>query len=326
MLEYWTTGSLALSPQHSITPTLHYPNIHALFLIMFEQVSHVVMVMRDLAPCQAFYSDAVGLTEIGRSEGPAGPVCLFRLGPSVLELHQDPSAPPPVADPDNPAEIPAAWMPVNHIALFAESADGVYSALKEDVPFKGPPHTTPVGHRNTQRALMGFFDPNGFNVQVSEPVDPRSHLEPRRNAKREMAGESRGKLFGGIDHISLGCSDFGASRAFYGDTLGLEEFFYSTSREEGQEVSGDFEQGAFAVGGTDIELATRPSDGGPGTVRQLGLSTSDIDRAYEVLRDRGLQPDGPPSESTPIPQVRRRAFTLRDPDDLSVQITQSIQG
>lgn len=292
---------------------------------MFQQVSHVVMVMRDLAPCQAFYRDAVGLTEIDRSEGPAGPICIFKLGPTVLELHQAPSASPPVADPDNPAEIPAAWIPVNHIALFTESADGVYSALKENVPFYCPPHTTAVGHRNTQRALLGFFDPNGFNVQVSQPVDPRSHLEPRRSAKREMASESRGALFGGIDHISLGCSNFSASRTFYSEKLGLEEFFYSTSREEGQAVAEGFEQGAYAIGGTDIELAAGSSDGGPGTIRQLGLSTADIDAAYEALRDRGLQPDGPPSESAPVRGLRRSTFTLRDPDGLNVQIAQSLK-
>ena len=136
---------------------------------------------------------------------------------------------------------------------------------------------------------MAFQDPNGFNVQISETIDTRDELEARRSAKRQMAEGSDG-LFGGIDHISTYCSDFSANRSFYTEILGLEEFFYSNTREEGEVVVTEFEQGAFAVGGTDIELASDETwtDIGPGTIQQLGFSTDDIDHAFKVLRERSV--------------------------------------
>lgn len=294
---------------------------------MLLQVSHVVMVVQDLAACRAHYGDALNLAEIGQGVGANGrAVCLFRIGPTLLELQQNPAAPttgPHATDQADQTMRPA----INHLALYVDSIDRAYDSLKDrDIGLQGVPHTTAVGHRNMQRALLAFTDPNGFTVQISETIDSRSHLEGRRTAKRNMAASQEASgLFGGIDHISMYCTDFSASRAFYTEKLGLEEFFHSTTREPGETVAPGFEQGAFAVGGTDIELATDETWRAvePGTIRQLGFSTADIDQAYELLKDRGIQPDSPPSEWTPLPEVRQRAFTLRGPDGLTVQIAQS---
>ena len=99
-----------------------------------------------------------------------------------------------------------------------------------------------------------------------------------------MAAQTREtSLFGGIDHISSYCTDFKSNRSIYRDILGLDEFFYSTTREEGVEVAAGFEQGAFAIGGTDIDLASddewRHLARGP--IRGLGFQTDYIDRVRE---------------------------------------------
>ena len=96
------------------------------------------------------------------------------------------------------------------------------------------------------------------------------------------------------------------------------------TREPGQAVEAGFAQSAYAVGGTDIELASKATVGPikPGTIRQLGFWTDDIDGAYGSLMDRGVALDRPPSEWTPLPGMRRRAFSLQGPDGLRIQIAQ----
>lgn len=95
-----------------------------------------------------------------------------------------------------------------------------------------------------QRSLVSFEDPFGFTLQLSQTIDPRTQVAPMLEAKKAMAGNTAGTgAFGGIDHISTYCNDFTANRTLYRDILGLAEFFYSTTREEGVEVGTGFEQG-----------------------------------------------------------------------------------
>ena len=218
---------------------------------------------------------------------------------------------------------------IDHFALYVDDLEATYEILKDrDIVFNGAPHTTELGHRNMQRALVTCTDPNGFHIQLAEVVDPRPHLTGRRAAKKQMTQASRAEamLFGGMDHISTYCTDFRATRAFYKDILGLEEFFHSTTREQGVEVTAGFEQGAFAIGGTDIELATDEhwQELGPGPIRQLGFATDDIDQMYEIVLRRGAKPDGPPADSLPTAHLPRRAFTLKGPDGLVVQVVQAL--
>lgn len=280
---------------------------------MLTEVGHIVMAVRNLPACRAHYGEALGLPEI---DGSSAEQCAFRIGPAILELRLDSAAPDAVD----------ARPVVDHFALLVDDLDRVYTALRERaVDFLAEPATTALGHRNMQRALATLSDPEGFHLQLSQTVDPRPHLEARRSAKRHMAGVTTG-LFGGIDHISTYCTDFARTRDFYTRQLGLEEFFHSTTREEGQVVVPGFAQSAFAVGGTDIELAVYDTQTPvrPDAVRQLGFATDDVDRAFRDLQDRGLVLDGPPAEQAPLPGLRQRAFTLRSPDGLQIQIAQAL--
>ena len=288
---------------------------------MLTQLNHMVMAVDDLAACRAIYGGPLDLEEI--EETADGTACLFRVGPTLLEMRQ--TLPTPSTGPPVPTEE-STRPEVNHIALYVDSIDRAYASLKDgDIGLLGPPAATAVGHRNMQRSLLAFKDPNKFSVQISETIDPRSHLESRREAKRVMAASSgASRLFRGVDHIAMYCTDYSATRRFYGELLGLEEFFHSTTREPGEPVAPGFEQGAFAVGGTDIEMASDDTWNkiGPGAVSQLGFSTADIEETYTVLRDKGIEPDAPPAEWTPCTGVRQRAFTMCDPDGLIIQISQ----
>ena len=163
---------------------------------MLLQLNHMVMRVRDLAACRAVYGGPFGLEEIGEGAGPEQKVAFFRVGPTLLELRQEPAV-PASGDPTLRPEV-------NHIALYVDSIDKAYDALKGTDGLQGPPAATAVGHRNMQRSLLAFSDPNGFTVQVSETIDRRDHLESRREAKRIMAASAGASgLFRGIDHIAM---------------------------------------------------------------------------------------------------------------------------
>lgn len=105
----------------------------------------------------------------------------------------------------------------------------------------------------------------------------------------------------------------------------MEEFFYNNKREEGKPVEPGFEQAAFAIGGTDIELATSQAwdEVGPGPVRVLGLWSDDVDGDYLAIKDR-VGTDGEPSKMQSLTDLRMRAFTVRGPDGQPVQIAQAV--
>ena len=288
---------------------------------MLDELAHLQLAVADLSASRALYGGELGLVEMGSGRDANGcDFCLFAVGPSILELRQDPAArsrsehvedgvvQPPVAD---------------HYALLVDDMDSTYATLKNrDISFLNEPTVTPIGHRNMQRALLAFEDPDGLHVQISETVDPRPQVEDRRAAKRRMSKAGPGGPFGGFDHVSTYCVDFAAAREFYGTHLEMDEFFHSATREAGETVKAGFAQAAFAVGGTDIELATAPLESPlqAGHIRKLTFSTSrDLDAACRQLRDRGVALEEP-SEWTPLPDVRWRSVDVRSADGLVIGI------
>lgn len=307
---------------------------------MLGEVAYVALAVRDIDACRAVYGSQLGLSELESGSDGDREVCVFAVGPSALVLRADPAAPVAPAISAASGDLAPPPAVVDHFALHTSSADDAYAALKKSgLASLTEPSTTAVGHRNMQRTLLAFEDPNGLHVQISETVDPRPHLEGRRAAKRRMAAFDSGAgptdgvrltggrpSFGGFDHISTYCADFERTRAFYKEQLELEEFFHSATREAGLALEPGFAQSAFAIGGTDLELATHASGAtaGPTTVRELGFWTDDVDRAYRILKDGGGAVGDPPSEGVTPPHIRSRAIALRGPDGLLMAIAQRL--
>ena len=204
-----------------------YPRRETVY--MLTQLSHVVMAVPDLESCLEFYGKSLGLPDSGGGTDVSGKAFRrYGIGPSDLILLEDPTAEPY-------ARLAGrVRTEVDHFALYVEDLDTVFETLQgRGIPFRDRPHTTELGHRNMQRSLVSFEDPNGFTLQLSQTVDPRPHLMTRKEAKKSMAGQAPDTgLFGGIDHVSSYCTDYKANRTLYRDILGLDEFFYSTTREE----------------------------------------------------------------------------------------------
>ena len=288
---------------------------------MLNRLLHVAMAVPDLASCTDFYGRALGLPDSGEGVDSHGHAFRkYRIGPTDLILSEDPAA-VPYAD-----LAGSARTEVDHFALYVDDVADVYETLRSrGISFRDRPHTTELGHRNMQRSLVSFVDPSGFTLQLSQTVDPRPRLAARIEAKKVMSGmagqTAAPSPFGGIDHISSYCTDFTANRTLYRDILGLDEFFYSTAREEGASVGTGFEQGAFAVGGTDIELASddewRHLAHGP--VRGLGLQTDQIDRARASLRAQGVPFEERTSDGA-LYCPGRSSLAFNSPDGMQLHI------
>lgn len=271
-------------------------------------IAHVHLATRDLADSRGLYADALGLPILDAGDdGDGRDTCVLGIGPSRLVLRADPDAPPGTPAEGDPRPV------VDHLALLVEDMDAAYARLLErGVPVHGEPKATAIGHRNMQRVLVTFVDPNGFHIQLSQTIDPRPHLDGRKQAKRRMASAGDAAvLYRGIDHISTYCADFEPTRSFYRDLVGLEEFFHSTTREEGLAVEPGFGQSAYATGGTDVELATVAPEHslGPGAVTQLGFWCDDLEAARRTAASQGV-----------ACTVAGGAVSLRNPDELAVQL------
>ena len=285
---------------------------------MLDEVAHLKLAVRDLGVSRSLYGEQLGLEEVAGGTTPDGcEVCLFAVGPSILELRQAPAS--TSHDCGQPEQPPV----IAHFALLVDDLQATYDTLKtRNIPFLGEPSATAIGHRNMQRALLAFEDPDGLHVQISETIDPRPHIVARKAAKHRMAAGTTG-LFGGFDHISTYCLDFASARAFFAAQLGLDEFFHSTAREVGESVESGFAQAAFAVGGTDIELATAPLDAplSEGVIRQLSFWTSDLDTAARHLLENGARL-ADPEDWMPLADLRGRVLSTRSPDGLDVRVVE----
>jgi len=292
---------------------------------MLSGISYLALGVRDFAACRAFYGHKVGLHEVAGGTTAGGiPSCALRVGRSTLELWEDPAAPvlhtPATGDPPQPPSQ------IGHYSFLARDNAEVFAALKdrEIDPLWGP-NVQPLDHAFMQRSLVEFRDPNGIIVQVSEIVDPRPHLEARRAAKRACIGVAgAGEMFPAFDHISMCCTHFEVTRAFYTQALGLPELVLRTTAEPGAELKPGFAQSVFAAGCTDIEmysdaelLALQPN-----AARRLGFWSDDVEGIYRHLRQKGVALDGPLADTVLPSGEWRLAFTLRDPDGLAIQIVQ----
>lgn len=285
---------------------------------MIEELSHIVIALPDLQVGGAFYGKELGLLERPGGVSDIAEI-VFEVGPSLLALRLDPDAP-------TREELDGPVPTVDHLSFLVDSLDKSWSVLKNrDIDFYSEPMITAPGHRNMQRALLGIRDPFGYVLQVSETVDPRPEVAERRGAKTQMAeSASTSGPFDGIDHISTYCSNFARTRSFYLEQLGLEEFFHSTAREEGTEVTEGFGQSAYALGGTDVELTCQPScEILPGPVVELGFRASDVEGLYGDLKKNSCPTEGQPTEA-PIFGMASLSFTACNPDGVPLRIFQSI--
>ena len=291
---------------------------------MLTAIGRLQMRVLDLAACTEFYRDVLGLPKIARGTGAGGRAsAAFAVGPSVLEVQEDPGAVSGLLPSGGPneewVEVPGS---VNHLALYVDDNDPVYAALKGKAPeayVHGGPQAQPLGHTYLQRSLIDYWDPSGLIIQISETIDDRPEVQAHRREKEEVRRATGGDgFFHGFDHLSIYITDTAATRALFVDQLGMPEI--GDGNMEGRN------QAVFAVGLTDLEMnesdAYRHKVLGPGIIDTVGFWTDDVDRAYASLKEAGVAVSGPPADVTALPGFSLRAFELEGPDGLPLEVAE----
>jgi catechol 2,3-dioxygenase-like lactoylglutathione lyase family enzyme len=114
--------------------------------------------------------------------------------------------------------------------------------------------------------------------------------------------------------VVVGCSDLGASQAFYRDVLGLSSSGTSTYADaRGPEV--------FSIELTSVAAAPRPRIATDLGLYRLAMLTDDLDHDYDALTAAGVRPYSPPANldmGPGLPQLR--ALFFPDPDGTTFEL------
>ena len=264
----------------------------------------------------------MGLTEFGASGGrDGGRSSTFVVGESVLECIEDPDAVVgrlPTGEERDWVDVPGS---VNHFALYVDDIYAAYGQLKgkaEPRTLKDGPEAMPLGHTYLQRSLLDFVDPSGFVVQIAEVIEPGEEMQRRKAAKQGLASEpSDSGMMRGFDHFSIYVRDPAATRSFYVEKLGMEEY--------GQRDVEGTDQWVLMVGLTDLEFnlseAYKDKQLGAGIVSMFGFWTDDLQQAHSLLAAKGVAPGDIATRDAGLPYAVR-SFSCVDPDGLPIEISE----
>ena len=289
---------------------------------MLTGIGRIEMRVLDLDACRAFYRDAMGLTEFGASGDRDGArSSTFVVGESVLECIEDPDAVVgrlPTGEERDWVDVPGS---VNHFALYVDDIYAAYGQLKgkaEPRTLKDGPEAMPLGHTYLQRSLLDFVDPSGFAVQIAEVIEPGEEMQRRKAAKQGLASEpSDSGMMRGFDHFSIYVRDPAATRSFYVEKLGMEEY--------GQRDVEGTDQWVLMVGLTDLEFnlseAYKDKQLGAGIVSMFGFWTDDLQQAHSLLAAKGVAPGDIATRDAGLPYAVR-SFSCVDPDGLPIEISE----
>ena len=297
---------------------------------MITGIAYLEFGVRDLDACRHLLVTGLGLDELGHGTGQDGErVAIIAGGSSLLQLHEHAVAVSELADDGSSRDYLEVPGSIQHISFYTQDNQRVYDNLKDviqrtrDVPLGDGPSEQPLYHSYIQRSLVTFRMPDGYGVQVSESIDPRTHLVERLAFKKGQADAGASHHFQGLDHIHILTQDVTAERRFLGRLLGLEELEHRT--ETYPPVAG-YEEATFGAGMTELEVSqsdvTRDRTLGPGSIRAMGFWTDNVDEACGALAGRGLAIEAEPGPRSPLPEVPRRGFTFRGLGGLSLEIAQ----
>ena len=304
---------------------------------MITNLAYIEMRVRDFDECVDVYGRTLGLTElqnttavltekgewVSTASSEAGDrEAIFQVGDSFLILHEDADALTQILP--NGDLIPGGQVPgaVTHLSFYVDGNHHAFSHWKgffdgyRYALTKAGPAVQPMNHSYLQRSLLEFADPNGYTIQVSEIVDPRSSKQGRRQEKVERASRCTGGLIKGFDHLNMRCSDIDFTRELYADKLDLSVVDHSESDQH--------EGYVFAAGLCDLELGASkagvdPELLGPGVVGSMGLWCDDLDSLISRIGHTGA-----PAERDLALGVPVRSITLDSGDGFVIELAQPL--
>jgi len=251
---------------------------------MWSHLDHVILAVRDLAAAERTYARLLGRSASWRGEHPALGTenALFRLGEAYLELLA-------------PAEGGGAWLHERleaqgegllGFALATPDADACAKALAErglhpQPPARGIGRDSESGAFREWRNVM--LPPAETRGVLVFGIEHRSALELLPEVP--PAGPPAAAVHG-IDHVVVQTADAEATRALYGERLGLRLALDKSFPQWGARLM------FFRVGHITVEVAARlgaaVEPGAPDRAWGISWRVADADAARVRLLDAGF--------------------------------------
>jgi catechol 2,3-dioxygenase-like lactoylglutathione lyase family enzyme len=251
---------------------------------VWSYLDHVILAVRDLASAERSYARLLGRTPSWRGEHPALGTenALFRLGEAYLELLA-------------PAEGGGDWLHrrldekgegLVGFALATDDADACAKALAERglhpaAPAKGLGRDRESGAFREWRNVM--LPPEETRGVLVFGIEHRS--APELLPEVPPAGKAEAAVHG-IDHVVVHSADAEATRALYGERLGLRLALDKSFPQWGARLL------FFRVGRITVEVAARlaaaPDATAPDRAWGISWRVADADAARARLAEAGF--------------------------------------
>lgn len=205
---------------------------------------------------------------------------------------------------------------LNHIALYTDNADRLYSYLKSK-GIEVMSDNGSVGKGKTGNKNFNVKDPDGHIVEMVEYM-PDSWTA---QAKGKFTPPTR--ISDHMMHVGVLCGDLDASMTFYGGILGFKEFWRGSSSPS--MLSWVNIRPAEGRDYVELMLYNRlPAPDGRGTKNHASLMVPEAEKALAELKKREAEglyqaPEGKPIEIQ-VGQNHKRQINLYDPDGTRIEL------
>jgi catechol 2,3-dioxygenase-like lactoylglutathione lyase family enzyme len=264
-------------------------------------VAHMAISVSDIGKSRAFYHDWLGFAEPYDLKNPDGSLNMtfFKVNEEqYVEVF-------PGLQPDRDR--------LNHIAIVTDDA----AALREYLAARGIKVPATVNKVRIGNTAFNVTDPDGHTVEFTQ-------YEPSGWTRRET-GKSLGdaRISSHILHVGILVGDALAAAKFYGDVLGLKEFWRGNAANSPY-VSWINMRLPDGEGYLDVMLyADLPAPAQRGTQHHICLEVPDIEQARARLEANAYRASYPRPLEIRTGINRRRQLNLFDPDGTRIELMES---
>lgn len=268
-------------------------------------VAHLAVYVKDLAKTRQFYEKFLGFGEpftLPDKEGNGVRIVFIKVNDhQYFEIFNEPDR---------------GEGQLNHISLYTDSADRMYSYLKSKgiavMSDKGS-----VGKGKTGNKNFNVQDPDGHIVEMVE------YMPDSWTAREQGKFMPPTRISDHIMHVGVLAGDLDRSMAFYCGVLGFKEFWRGSSSPRML----SWVNVRPAEGQDYVELMlynSLPTPDARGTKNHASLMVPDAEKALVELKKRVAQglytpPEGKPMEIQ-VGVNKRRQINLYDPDGTRIEL------
>jgi catechol 2,3-dioxygenase-like lactoylglutathione lyase family enzyme len=268
-------------------------------------VAHMAVYVKDLARTRQFYEQFLGFGEpftLPQKDGAGTRIAFVKVNDhQYFEIFN---------------EADRGEGRLNHISLYTDSADRLYTYLKskgvEVMSDKGA-----VGKGQTGNKNFNVKDPDGHIVEMVE------YMPDSWTAREQGKFMPATRISDQIMHVGVLAGDLDKSIAFYGGILGFKEFWRGSSSPRMLSWVN-----IRPAGGDDyVELmlySSLPAADARGTKNHASLMVLSAEKALAELKKRAAQglytpPEGKPMEIE-VGVNKKRQINLYDPDGTRIEL------